>query len=223
MGVTLAQSGRADLAAALDDAASAAVQAVEVLRRYAPASDLQWYGVDDPAALPVGAADRALLSAHETLLHRPLERTVVCPDCGEWTTLPLGRRDVGENSACCAWCGPGVGVREPSYLDLLAAGGDAEALVARCSIGTGATLDDLGRIEGSLSGPLRSTCVGCGTELVDDVDVMSLVLEALGELRSTVDREVHLLATAYGWDPITIDSLSDDRRQRLADLVAGEL
>ena len=65
--------------------------------------------------------------------------------------------------------------------------------------------------------------MGCGTELVDDVDVMSLVLEALGELRSTVDREVHLLATAYGWDPITIDSLPDDRRQRLADLVAGGL
>ena len=107
MGVTLAPPGRADLAAALDDAASAAVQAVEVLRRYAPASDLQWYGVDDPADLPVGAADRALLSAHETVLRRPLERTVVCPDCGEWTTLPLGRRDVGENSAVLRVVRPG--------------------------------------------------------------------------------------------------------------------
>ena len=52
---------------------------------------------------------------------------------------------------------------------------------------------------------------------------MSLVIEALGELRSTVDREVHLLATTYGWDLTTIDALPDDRRQRLADLVSGEL
>jgi hypothetical protein len=58
-------------------------------------------------------------------------------------------------------------------------------------------------------------------ELVDDVDAMGLVLAGLIELRADLDWQVHLLATAYGWDPLTIDALPDNRRRRLADLVAS--
>jgi hypothetical protein len=35
------------------------------------------------------------------------------------------------------------------------------------------------------------------------------------------DREVHLLASTYGWDLPTIEALPDQRRQRLAALVSG--
>ena len=213
---------RAALAAALDGAPSAVAQAIEVLRACVSEHELLSYGVATCAELPVGTADRLLLSAHESLLGRPLERTVSSARCGEWTTLPLGRSDVGEHSPCSAWCGPGRGVREPSYLDLLIADGDQEALLERCQTGTGCAPSDLDRIEGSLSGPLHSTCLGCGAELIDDVDVMSLVLDALGEFRRTVDWEVHVLATTYGWDPASIDALPDERRSRLAELAAGE-
>jgi hypothetical protein len=217
-----AASGRAALAAALDDAPSAAAQAIEVLSRCASEDELRWFGVESGSELPVGAADRLLLAAHEQLLGRRLERTVSCARCGEWTTLPLGRADVGEHWPRSAWCGPGTGLREPSYRDVLAADGDEDVLMARCRTGPGGTASDLDRIEGSLSGPLHSLCVGCGAELIDDVDVMNLVIDALGELRRTVDWEVHLLATTYGWELAAIDALPDERRARLAELASGE-
>ena len=51
---------------------------------------------------------------------------------------------------------------------------------------------------------------------------MNLVIDALGELRRTVDWEVHLLATTYGWELAAIDALPDERRARLAELASGE-
>ena len=39
-----------------------------VLRARPDRSELAFYGVDDPADLPVGAADRRLLAAYEELL-----------------------------------------------------------------------------------------------------------------------------------------------------------
>lgn len=205
--------GTAPLAAALDSGADLLDQALAVLRAAAPQPD--------PGALPTGAADRMLLAVHEAVLGRALEHTVACPGCAALTTLPLGRADVGEHWPRSAWCGPGIGAREPSYADLLAARGDPEMLLAACRIGTGATLDDVARIEGSLCGPLHANCPECGTALDVDVDVVALVLGALWQISLELDREVHLLATAYGWDLATIESLPDERRRRLAAMVVG--
>jgi hypothetical protein len=216
-----AAASLAGLAAALDDADSVLDQAIEVLRFTVGPAQLAWHGVEDAAELPVGVADRELLAAHETLLGRPLERSVACHVCGAWTTLPLSRADVGEHWPVCAWIGPAAGAREPSYADMLAAAGSTDALLARCAVGEHATLADVDRIEGSLCGPLHSHCVECHADLIDDVDVLTLAIGALGELRAQIDREVHLLATAYGWDPPTIDALPDLRRRRLAELVSA--
>ena len=215
--------GRAVVAAAFYGTRDLLEQAIAALRAWPIEDDLARYEVTDPAALPVGAADRTLLSMHEQILGYALEYTASCTACGELTSLPLGRSDVGEHAPRCAWCSPGIGAREPTYADLAAASGDASALLARCSIGTGARLDDLARIEGSLSGPLHSTCVGCGQALVVDVDVMALALHAIGAVRGDIDREVHLIASGYGWDLATIESLPDDRRSRLATFVEMSL
>lgn len=227
---------RAALASALDDDGSTVLAlAVAVLRAWLVQADLDLFGVADPALLPVGTADRALLTVHEEVLGRPLEHTVRCPVCGELTTLLLGRVEVGEHTPMSAWCGPGIGVREPTYADLLAVKGNLEALLRRCLVGPGAGavagkalseglsagLADLARIEGSLSGPLHSACIGCGAPLTMDVDVMGLVLLALRQVREDVDHEVHLLAAGYGWDLASIEALPDERRRRLAGLVAG--
>jgi hypothetical protein len=207
--------GWARVAAALDGGTDLLSQTVAVLGAACP--DL------DPETLPLGEADRLLLEVHERVLGRPLEHTVTCPGCGALTTLPLGRADVGEHAPRSAWCGPGSGLREPTYADLRAARGDGAALLEACRIGDArapATLDDLAAVEGSLCGPLRSSCAECGQALEVDVDVLALVLAGLAVLRVEVDREVHLLATGYGWDLATIEALPDDRRHRLATLVA---
>lgn len=206
------------LATVLDDAPTLLEQAVAVLRTWPPTADLDLAGVGDPADLPVGLADRALLAVHEEVLGVPLEHTVACDGCGELTTLPLGRADVAEHHPRSALTGPGSGVREPTWRDLLASGDDVVALLRRCGVGAGGTLEDLARIEGSLSGPLHAVCAGCGTHLELDVDVMALVLRALGAVPADLDRDVHVLASRYGWDLAVIEALPDHRRRRLADL-----
>src|SRR5437763_1206974 len=117
-GAGASRAGVAALADALDGADSAVAQAIAVLRFAAPA--------DDAAELPVGTADRALLSACASLLGGPLEHTVRCAACGRHTTLPLDRVEVAEHWPASAWSAPGQGTREPSYADLLACGGSPE-------------------------------------------------------------------------------------------------
>jgi hypothetical protein len=221
----------ARLAGAFEDGTDLLSQAVAVLRAVAEPRDLDRYGVSDPAALPLGAADRALLAACERLTGHPLEHSVACPASRSLTTLALTAEGVGEHTWASVRLGPGRGLREPSYADLLACGGDLDALVARCRIGAAvpppgspaspATETDLEAVDGSLAGPLHTACVECGEPLEVDVDVVALALQSLAVVCADVDREVHLLASAYGWDLATIEALPDGRRQRLAALVSG--
>ncbi|WP_139204969.1 hypothetical protein [Arthrobacter sp. OV608] len=206
------------LATVLDDAPTLLEQAVAVLRTWPPAADLALAGVDDPADLPVGLADRALLTVSEQVLGVPLEHSVACDRCGELTTLTLARDDIPEHHPPGALTGPGSRVREPTWRDLLASGDDAVALLNRCTVTAGGTLEDLARVEGSLSGPLHAKCTGCGTHFELDVDVIELVLRALGAVPADLDRDVHVLASRYGWDLAMIEALPDHRRRRLATL-----
>jgi len=189
-------------------------------------------GWEHPEAMRVGEGDRRLLALVHHLAGRYPELTVACPDCGEVNSVVLGPEWLPDAVAVSAWWGPGGGLRQPTYADLLAlaplleAGLDAGAvgaeLLARCTVGhppAPATADDLARIDDALSGPLAIACVGCGRELVADVDLEALALEGLAARARDVDLEVHLLASAYHWELATIEALPDRRRRRLAALV----
>ncbi len=216
-------SDAVELAAALDAAPTLAAQTVAALRAWPMSGDLMPADsmpeeLDDPALIPVGLADRALLVLHEQVLGRPLEHAVACDGCGALTTLPLGSSDVAPHHPRCAWTGPGSGVREPTLDDVMAANGDVAELLRRCGVGAGGDLDDLAGVEGSLSGPLHATCPECGRELEVDVDIAWLVLRALCLVCAEVELDVHVLASRYGWSLETIESLPDPRRRRLAAL-----
>jgi hypothetical protein len=214
------------LAAALEDGTDLLSQAVAVLRARPDPVELAFHGVDDPAELPVGAADRRLLAVHEEVLRRPLDVTAACPACGARSTLGLTAESVGPHPWSCVPAAAGGGLREPSYGDLLACAGDPDALLDRCRVGDpraarSATVADLERAEHSLAGPLRSACAECGGPVAVDADVVTLVLAALAVVCAELDREVHLLASTYSWDLATIEALPDHRRERLAALVSG--
>ncbi|MEO7069230.1 MAG: hypothetical protein ABI131_01915 [Nostocoides sp.] len=214
----------ARLAAAFEDGTDLLSQAVAVLRSRPDEEQLERYGVSDPADLPLGAADRGLLAAYEEVGGVPLDVTASCAACGARTTLSLTTASVGRHPWASLRTGVGSGLREPTYADLLAAGGDATVLLDRCRLGASdgaATLADLDRAEQSLAGPLHSACAECGEPVAVEVDVVSFVLRALARVCAEFDREVHLLASTYGWDLPTIESLPDPRRQRLAALVSG--
>jgi hypothetical protein len=218
----------ARLAAAFDDGTDLLSQAVAVLRACPDRSELAFYEVDDPADLPIGAADRRLLAAYEEVTGGPLDVTARCAACGARTTLSLTVASVGRHVWASVRTVEGTGLREPSYADLLACPGEQATILDRCRLGTAAGTDrasgtwaDLDRAEQSLAGPLRSACAECGTPVTVDADVVAMVLRGLAVVCAEFDLEVHLLASTYGWDLPTIEELPDQRRHRLAALVSG--
>jgi hypothetical protein len=193
-------------------------------------------GIADCMRYPVGVIDRLLLHAHRAVLHRDLEVAVACPACGVLIGLPLGLDDVPEYSPRSAWCGPGIGVREPAGADLADLPDDAEEaaleLEARCRIGpaagsaaelaTGpAAAGALDRADQSLCGTVCVACIECGAEVSEFVDVQRLVTAAIAGAVADADVEIHLIASRYGWDLATIESLPDARRARLAALAGS--
>lgn len=178
----------------------------------------------DPSTVTVGAADTMVLARAEALAGRAFELTATCR-CGAVSAVSVTAADLPTAPAASRWLGPGAGLRAPTYADLLdlASTDDVDALVGRCTIGTpdpAPSPDDLADLDDALAGPLVTRCVDCGTELEVDVDLVTLALRRIVRAAEALDEQVHLLASAYGWDLATIEGLPRSRRQRLSRLVA---
>lgn len=215
-----AAPSRLSLLRALEDAGSEFAEAIALL---------QACGIADGLSYPVGVIDRLLLQAHRAVLHRDPEVVAACPACGVLNALPLGIDDVPAYEPRSAWCGPGSGLREPTGADLAGLPEDDEAAVRelerRCRIGPAAgprAPAALDHTEQSLSGIVHAACTECGAPVDQLVDVQRLVTAAVAGTVAEVDVEVHLIASRYGWDLATIESLGDARRARLAALAGGE-
>jgi hypothetical protein len=188
---------------------------------------LESAGVEGAAALPVSLGDRELVDLARTLAGAELELVARCPHCELLSEIVLAPESFPEPAPRVAALGRG-GIREPTYGDLLDLPDDAEAataeLLRRCTVGAPERApgpDELELVDDALSGPLEFSCAGCEGPVTLDVDVQQVALSRLGELARGLEREVHLLATAYGWTLAEIESLPDARRRRLA-LLVGE-
>ena len=68
---------------------------------------------------------------------------------------------------------------------------------------------------------MRVACIECGAGVSEFVDVQRLVTAAIADAVTDVDVEIHMIASRYGWDLATIESLPDARRVRLAALAGS--
>lgn len=178
----------------------------------------------DPSTVTVGTADRLVLAQAEALTGQPLELAAPCP-CGAVNAVALAVADLPDATAASRWLGPGTGLRATTWADLLDLGtvDGASALLRRCTVGTprpAPSPGDLADLDDALAGPVVTTCVDCGDALELDVDLVTEALRRLVQVAAALDHEVHLLASAYGWDLATIEGLPRHRRQRLSRMVA---
>lgn len=184
-------------------------------------------GVVEPRALAVGDGDRRLLGIHRQATGRDLELTVVCPDCGTVNETVLDAGSMPETCPRTAPLGAGGGFRAPTYGDLLDLPADAAErrgeLLRRCTEGHPARAPeptDFELVDDSLTGPLILRCAACDTVVESPLDVQRAVLESLAREADAVDRDVHLVASAYHWTLDAIERLPDERLSRLAALIA---
>ncbi len=184
-------------------------------------------GFDEPEHLSVGDGDRHLLALYRSVTGGALEVLVSCPACGELCEAQVDPGQLPPSRPRLAVLGRGGGLREPTYADLLdLAGEPAQAigeLCTRCVVGSPArapAANDLDLVDDSLAGPILIACSSCGDPIAVDVDVQQMVVERLARRAYEIDLETHALASAYHWSLGEIESLGDDRRHALADLIA---
>ncbi len=206
-------------------------------------------GLQDMLAMSLGARNARLLGLRRSLFGDGLPGVADCPACGARAELNLSVRDLTEaheepaaaDEALVA-DGYGVRFRLPRGEDLRAVADCAtleagrDCLLRRCVIaaeldGAAVAVFDLppavieqlsARME--TLDPLAETlvhlvCPECGQAWQASLDVASFVWEEFSALARRLLREVHALASAYGWREPEILAMSAVRRRAYLELL----
>lgn len=196
----------------------------------------------DPAGLPLGQRDAALLALRARLLGDLLVACTTCGSCGEQSTLQLsvanlvGRMSGGaEASWSVVHRGSTLRVRALTSRDLAEAASEPSAdralgLLVRSALdGAPVPLDEelVGVVAASLAEHdpgaevlLAGTCALCGEEWSQVLDPARYVAAELVHQGTRLLAEVAELARVFGWTEADVLALSDQRRRLYLDLAA---
>jgi hypothetical protein len=203
----------------------------------------------DPAALPIGARDLELLALREEAFGRDLTGVASCPDCAERVEIRFRTDDVRQpavaapDSLLLESGGYRVRFHLPSSADLLSievVGNESEdggRILQRCV--SEATLDGAPISAQALPEALREAvattmaaadpqaevelsleCPVCARRWVELFDIDSFFWAELQAWAARLLREIHQLASAYGWSEREILALPPLRRNTYLNLIA---
>jgi hypothetical protein len=199
------------------------------------------------AALPVGERDRRILALRAAMFGPRLTGLLTCEACGEQLELDLSVEELSgaptafDGDLAARVEGYEVWLRLPDSRDLLAAAtappadaprllfrrcvvraeldGDpiaAEALPEAVERAAGETLS----VADPLADPrLALTCVECGHVRQVRFEAVAFLWTELDAWAARMQRDVHILASAYGWAEREILRLGPARRARYLQLV----
>jgi hypothetical protein len=203
------------------------------------------------AEFTVGERDRWLLELRRALFGAEAAALTSCPKCGESleldipvADLPAAVEDVGPRTGEIDRGGYRVRFHLPLCKDLVYASRAADVasgtrlLLERCvetaersgeaiacsGIPPALAEEVAGRIEQmDAQGEIRFAlaCPACSTRWGAIFDIVSFLWTELDSWAVRLLRQVHSLATAYGWREADILGLSDARREFYLDLVGG--
>lgn len=184
-------------------------------------------------ALTVTAADRLLLQLYRTIYGDTAECRVGCAACGEGFEFALDLPDIARTQdgaieaeeAGGGWTLPeGALVRAPTLTDLAAARA-GEDLIARVVDGAAdrAQVDALlDRNAPVMAFDIDAPCPHCAAANSIRFDLAAFLAARLAAERPFLVREVHLLASRYGWSHGEIMALSRADRRTYAGLIEAE-
>jgi hypothetical protein len=202
---------------------------------------------DELADWSLGRRDAALLSLRERLFGSTIESLVACPRCGTKIELSFQTTDVRAPFAGAelpplhaqidghAFL---VRLRPVTTAALCALADDArrDALLLRCVVEAqrnGVPLpapdlpaellarcgEELAKADPQADIQLALSCMECGERWNAPFDPAAFLWREIENWAERMLREVHLLASAYGWGEAEILALSDARRRRYLDMV----
>jgi len=204
---------------------------------------------DDLAILSIGQRDAGLLEFREETFGRRLICLTTCRGCGERLEVSFNASDLRVPSQPAEPAILSLQIdefevqfRPPNSLDLLAISDSKdiqagrEALLRRCILrveqsGKQKTVDDLpatvvetvvermGEADPQADVQLAFSCPGCAHQWQDGFDIVSFLWSELNAWAHRTLRDVHTLASAYGWHESEILALSPGRRQAYLEMV----
>jgi hypothetical protein len=201
------------------------------------------------AGLSIGQRDAWLLTLREWTFGPHLAGLAVCPRCGERLELACNVADIRvplaeepENTLSLQVAGYEVSFRLPTSLDLIAIAASAAAaaphqqLLERCLL----AVRQHGTEQASVPLPLEVeqvvvarmaqadpqadiqlalSCPGCGHHWQALFDIVSFFWNEINAWAGRLLRDIHTLASAYGWREADILALSPWRRQAYLEMV----
>ena len=211
---------------------------------------LAWPDVppDELAALSIGQRDGRLLTLREQLFGPDLQSVVNCPACGERLELAFQVADitVAENDQAefsFSQNGYTVRFRLPNSLDLLAVSSDMgssapeQQLLDRCLLEVThsrkkkgkqlpakiieAVINEMAAADPQADVRLDLDCPACSHHWQSLFDIVSFIWQEINSWAIRTLREVHALASAYGWPERDILLMSPWRRQLYLQMVNG--
>ena len=200
--------------------------------------------------LTLGDRDGRLLMLSESLFGRRISGLLNCPVCHEAMEIGFGASEVRvpererPESSTVDVGGRAIQFRVPNTLDLVAAmeaedvAGVRDVLVQRCILGVVAAdgpcsadeLDDaardalsarMGDADPQANVDLAVTCPHCGHAWDAAFDVAAFLWMQVDAWAKRILRDVHALASAYGWSEDAILSMAASRRRLYLELVGG--
>jgi hypothetical protein len=195
------------------------------------------------ACMPIGARDAALLDLQDGLFGSDIEATADCPKCGEraeisFTTSQIRTPLPSREALTLARDEYEIEFRVPTTEDLLDLPDDSpEAeLLARCihearvrgqhvsakQLPAGisqAIVAEMSRADPQAEIGVSIDCPVCAHRWSMDFDITSYVWTELDDWARRLLREIHSLASAYGWSERDILEMSPRRRRLYAEMV----
>jgi hypothetical protein len=200
--------------------------------------------------LGIGERDSRLLSVREQVFGPALTAVTVCPSCGERLELEIAVEDIRADfnpdptephtMQADGW---ELTFRLPTSRDLAALDGlplDADpraALLERCVLAArqdgeahppadlppevqAALAECMEQADPQADVQLNLTCPACATQWQAAYDVVTYLWAEIETRAETLLREVHVLASVYGWSEGEILAMSARRRQRYLEMIA---
>jgi len=191
---------------------------------------------DSLAHLTIGQRDTRLLALRERTFGSELTGLTDCPECGEKIELSLNCSDLAtgrENEPSAELAVPSNGrevrFRLPTSADLLAVN-SPEQLLERCLLSGGnhLTQDFVAAAGEKMSNAdpmadihLALNCPSCEHKWMAPFDIVAFLWREISAAARRLVREVHTLASAYGWTESEILALSPVRRRAYLEMIGA--
>ena len=202
------------------------------------------------AQLPIGQRDRLLLQLRDRLLGSRLTSLATCPQCGEAAELSFDSAEIlatacfdGTSPAHTTTTDGEVHFRLPNSADLLAITGLERAsarrrLFERCILRVeqggepkpveqlseetlAAVAAQMAQIDSQAEVQLELACPVCARHWLAPLDILAYLWSEINAWAGRTLREIHLLASAYGWRESEVLALSPTRRQLYLQMIGN--